>query len=123
MPNANPSGGTPESRLSRRAFAERLALAAAAPLILGDLTPAPLAAQATSPLPLGQQPQAPAPSQLAQTLAEGIRLRWPDRFTPDDVAALARAIDGRLRGVERLYQTPLANGDEPDFVYSVYRGA
>ena len=93
----------------------------AAPFVLGDFVPEALAAEPVAPAP--QQPQAAEPSPLAKTLAEGIRLRWPDRFSADDVAALARAIDGRLRGVERLYQTPLTNGDEPDFVYSVYRGA
>jgi hypothetical protein len=118
MTNANASGDP--SHISRRAFAERLALAAAAPFILGDFVPETLAAETAAP---PQQPQTPEPSALAKTLAEGVRLRWPDRFSPDDVTALARAIDGRLRGAERLYQTPLTNGDEPDFVYSVYRGA
>ena len=85
--------------------------------MLGDLAPAPPAGAA-------QQPQVPAaePSALAKALAEGIRLRWPDRFTTDDVSALARSIDGRLHGAERMYETPLGNGDEPDFVYAVYRG-
>jgi hypothetical protein len=118
MTNANASGA--DSHISRRVFAERLALAAAAPFIIGDLLPGTLAADTVASPP---PPQGPEPSPLAATLAEGVRLRWPDRFTPDDVAALARAIDGRLRGAERLYQTPLANADEPDFVYSVYRGA
>ncbi|HYT81942.1 MAG TPA: hypothetical protein VEK86_00725 [Gemmatimonadales bacterium] len=52
-----------------------------------------------------------------------MRLRYPDRFTPEELAAITRSIDGRLRAVERLYQTALTNADEPDFVYAVYRGA
>ncbi len=67
-------------------------------------------------------PQAPEPSALAKALVEGIRLRWPDRFSADDLAVIARSIDSRLQGAERLYQVSLANGDEPDFVYSVFRG-
>ena len=98
--------------ISRRAFAEQLALVAAAPLILGDLRP-------QEPQ---QTPQAQEPSALAKTLAEGVRLRYPDRFSPEDLATITRSIDSRLRAVERLYQTTLTNADEPDFVYAVYRG-
>ena len=49
--------------------------------------------------------------------------RYPERFSADDIATISRGIDNRLRQIERLYQTPLNNADEPDFVYSVYRGA
>ena len=97
--------------MSRRAFAEQLALMAAAPWFLEDLKPAP------------PQQQAQEPSALAKALAEAVRLRYPDRFTADDLATITRGIDGRLRAIERLYQTTLTNADEPDFVYSVYRGA
>lgn len=93
--------------LSRREFAEQLALMAAAPWLMEDLKP---------------QQQAAEPAVLAKALAEGIRLRYPDRFTPDELTTITRSIDGRLRALERLYQTTLTNGDEPDFVYSVYRG-
>ena len=103
--------------ISRRAFAEQLALAAAAPWFLEDLGSA--RPQPPSPVPQVQQ----EPSALAKALAETVRLRYPDRFTADDLAAITRSVDGRLRAIERLYQTALTNGDEPDFVYSVYRGA
>ena len=84
--------------------------------MLGDLTP--LAAE-----PLPQVAQQPAePSALAKTLAEAIRLRYGDRLSPDDLAIITRGIDGRLRGVDRLYQVSLTNGDEPDFVFRAYRG-
>ncbi|HTI06737.1 MAG TPA: hypothetical protein VL549_15650 [Gemmatimonadales bacterium] len=99
--------------LSRREFAEQLALMAAAPWFIEDLKAGPAP----------QQPQQAAePSALAKALAEAIRLRYPDRFSAEDLATITRSIDGRLRAVERLYQTALTNGDEPDFVYSVYRG-
>ena len=98
--------------MSRRAFAEQLALAAAAPWLVGDLRPEVQA-------PTSQQQE---PSALAKALTEGVRLRYPDRFTPEDLATITRSIDSRLRAVERLYQTTLTNADEPDFVYAVYRG-
>jgi hypothetical protein len=97
--------------ISRRTFAEQLGLMVAAPWFLEDLRPVP-----------AQQQQQQEPSALAKALAETIRLRYPDRFSADDLATITRSIDGRLRAVERLYQTALTNGDEPDFVYSVYRG-
>jgi len=96
--------------ISRRAFAEQLALMAAAPWFLEDAVPA-------------SQQQAQEPSALAKALAESVRLRYPDRFSADDLTAITRSIDSRLRAIERLYQTVLTNADEPDFVYSVYRGA
>lgn len=98
--------------ISRRAFAEQLALVAAAPLILGDLRPGESQ----------QVPQAQEPSALAKSLAEGVRLRYEGRFSPEDLTTITRSIDSRLRAVERLYQTALTNADEPDFVYAVYRG-
>jgi hypothetical protein len=114
MPNFNSTGVPPH--ISRRAFAERLALAAAAPLLLGEFSP--LAAE---PAPQAPQ-QLTEPSALAKTLAEAIRLRYGDRLSADDLATITRNIDGRLRGVDRLYQVALANGDEPDFVFRAYRG-
>jgi hypothetical protein len=97
--------------ISRRAFAEQLALLAAAPWFLEDLRPVP------------PPQQAQEPAALAKALAESVRLRYPDRFSADDLTAITRSIDNRLRQIDRLYQTQLTNGDEPDFVYSVYRGA
>jgi len=101
--------------ISRRAFAEQLALMAAAPWFVEDLKPPTHQQQ--------QQQQQQEPSALAKALAETVHLRYPDRFSADDLAAITRSIDGRLRAIERLYQTTLTNADEPDFVYSVYRGA
>ena len=100
--------------LSRRAFAEQLALLAAAPWFVDDVRPA---------VPQLPQAQAQEPTALAKALAQSINLRYPDRFSADDLAAFTRSIDNRLRQIERLYQTQITNADEPDFVYSVYRGA
>jgi len=104
--------------ISRRAFAERLALAVAAPYLIDEFPRA-----RSERAPGGEVQQQQEPSALAKALAEGIRLRYPDRFSADDLATITRGIDNRLRQIERLYQTTLTNADEPDFVYSVYRGA
>ena len=103
------------TEISRRSFAEQLAMLTAAPWFLEDWKPPQL--------PQPQQPQQQEPSALAKALAETVRLRYPERFSADDLASITRSIDTRLRQIERLYQTQLSNADEPDFVYSVYRGA
>ena len=107
------------SAISRRAFAEQLALAAAAPWFLDDVPPLRIPERGSG----GEAPQQQEPSALAKALAETIRLRYPDRFSAEELATITRGIDGRLRAVERLHQTALTNADEPDVVYSVYRGA
>ena len=105
------------SHLSRRAFAERLALAAAAPFIALDLpSPGAIAPPAVPPAP-----QQPEPSPLARTLAEAIRLRYGDRLSAEDLKTITAGIESRLQGLERLSRVPLTNADEPDFVFSVYR--
>lgn len=103
--------------IDRRAFAELLALATAAPFIALDV-PAPAAG---SP---GAAPQQAAaePSPLAKSLAEAIRLRYGDRLSADDLKTITRSIETRLQGIERLNRLALTNADEPDFVFSVYRG-
>jgi hypothetical protein len=103
--------------ISRRAFAERLAVALAAPYWLDGV---PLSRRERG--PGGEDQQQQESSSLAKALAEGVRLRYPDRFSAEDLVAITRGIDNRIRQVERLYQTALTNADEPDFVYSVYRG-
>jgi hypothetical protein len=105
--------------ISRRAFAEQLALAVAAPYFVEEF---PLSRRERGPGGEDAQ-QAQDPSPLAKALAETVRLRYPDRFSAEDLTAITRSIDNRLRQIERLYQTQLTNADEPDFVYSVYRGA
>jgi hypothetical protein len=71
---------------------------------------------------IGQAPQQ-EPSAQARAFAEAIRLRYPDRFSAEELATITRGIETRLRQVERLAQTALTNADEPDLVYEVYRGA
>jgi hypothetical protein len=109
--------------ISRREFAERLALAAAAPYVALDV--ASSAATPGSTRPAAARAALPAfqaePSPLARALAEAIRLRYGDRLSADDLKAITQGIEFRLQGVERLYRVALSNADEPDFVFSVYR--
>jgi len=59
---------------------------------------------------------------VAKALAEAIRLRYGDRLSGDDVKTITAGIESRLQGLERLSRVALTNADEPDFVFSVYRG-
>jgi len=92
--------------ISRRAFAEQLALAAAAPFVALDL-------------PAGTAPR-PSPPQGAQD-TEPSPL-YGDRLSDDDLRAITQAIHSRLQNVDQLYKVALTNADEPAFVFAAYRG-
>ena len=104
------------SELSRRSFAESLAVAALAPLIgvrpetirLGAWTPA--TPHRTS-----------DPGAVAKALAEVIRQQYGSRLSAADLATVTRQIQTGLDRVEELRKVELANGDEPDFVFSPIR--
>ncbi len=104
--------------ISRRTFAEQLALAAAAPFVALELSPA----RGRNPSP-AQGAQDTEPSPLAKTLAEAVRLRYGDRLSDDDLKVITQAIHSRLQNVDQLYKVALTNADEPAFVFAAYRGA
>lgn len=105
------------SRLSRRLFAESLALAALAPVIgvqpetirLGQWGGA-------APAPAGDEPGA-----LAKALAEVIRQQYGSRLSAADLSTITNQIQTGLEKIDRLRKVELANGDEPDFVFSALR--
>jgi len=107
--------------ISRRAFAEQLALAAAAPFVALDLPAGTAPRPSPPPPPQGVQDTEPSP--LAKTLAEAVRLRYGDRLSDDDLRAITQAIHSRLQNVDQLYKVALTNADEPAFVFAAYRGA
>lgn len=104
-----------QGAMTRRAFAERLALAAAAPFVAIDLRWPGGSAPAATP------PQQAEPSPLARALTEAIRIRYGDRLSAEDLKTIAQSIATRLEGMERLYRVALTNADEPDFVFAAFR--
>src|SRR2546425_12193555 len=96
--------------LTRRAFAEQVALAAAAPFVLGDdvlgLGTRASGLEMTRPSP---EPPTPSPqtSALAKALAEGIRPRYGDRLSADDLQTITQGIENRLPGLGRPYRGTL----------------
>lgn len=101
--------------LSRRSFAESLALAALAPLIGVRPESIRLAGWAglAGPDRIGDDP-----GTLARALAAVIRSQYASRLTAKDLGSITRQIQSGLERVDRLRKVPLSNGDEPDFVFA-----
>ena len=62
----------------------------------------------------------PAPPEIsaeARALAEVVKRRYPDRVSPQDLETITRDLDGDLKGMQRLREMKLANGDEPDSTF------
>ncbi len=101
--------------ITRRLFAESLALAPLAPG-LGfhprsldlpwDGNAVPLALE-------GDEPGA-----LAKALAGAIRAQYGARLSRADLATVTRQIQTGLNRAAQIHRIDLANGDEPDFVFS-----
>jgi hypothetical protein len=105
--------------LSRRSFAESLAVAALAPLI-GVRPEAIRLAGWTS---AASSEVLDDPGALARALAEVIRRQYGSRLSAEDLATVTRQIQTGLDRVDQLRKLELANGDEPDFVFSAIRNS
>jgi len=103
------------SGLSRRSFAESLALAALAPMI-GVQPDTIRFAQWGRAAPAGNEPAA-----LAKALAEVIRQQYGSRLSAGDLSTITNQIQTGLDKIDQLRKVELANGDEPDFVFSAVR--
>ena len=102
--------------LSRREFAESVVTAALVPLLGSGMAPLPLgwwqAAGASGAALDGDQ------DTLAQALAGVIRAQYGERLVEADLATITRQIRNALDRAEQMRKVELANGDEPDFVFS-----
>jgi hypothetical protein len=106
------------NRLSRRSFAESLAMAALAPLI-GVRPESIRLAPWTGPAAPGGTGD--DPGALARALAEVIRTQYGSRLTARDLATITRQIQSGLERVDQLRKVDLSNSDEPDFVFAATR--
>ena len=102
------------SSFTRRAFAESLALSALVPLL-------PVLPASTSFGPwdaaLPDSEVAP-PGTLAKALTGVIRSQYGSRLSSKDLDTIAGQIQSGLERIDQLRKVQLANGDEPDFVFS-----
>ena len=105
------------SSLTRRAFAESLAVAALTPLLPAVSAPTTFGPwDAAVPEPEGAPPGA-----LAQALTGVIRSQYGSRLSAEDLKTIAGQIQTGLERIDQLRKVQLTNGDEPDFVYSASR--
>jgi hypothetical protein len=99
--------------LSRRAFAESLAVALLAPMM--GVPPESVRISGWAP---PENSSATIPGALAKALTQAIRAQYGTRLSAKNLATIAEQIQSGLERVERLKKVPLANGDEPDFVFT-----
>ncbi|HET7422473.1 MAG TPA: hypothetical protein VFJ92_02860 [Gemmatimonadales bacterium] len=105
--------------MRRREFAESVALAALAPLLgagapglsLGPLLGTDAATDALL-------AAADEPSALARALAEAIRVQYGGRLQAGDLDTITKQIQASLERAAEIRKLELANGDEPDFVFT-----
>lgn len=101
------------SPVSRRQFAESVVLAAIAPVLgVGAVSPArgwwePAVGAAGDDL-----------DALAKALADVVRTQFGKRLGEADLTAVTRQIRNGLERAAAMRKVELANGDEPDFVFS-----
>ncbi len=104
--------------LNRREFAGSVLLAALVPVLgIGAVPPRagwwePAVEQAGDDL-----------DKLAEALAGVVRVQYGDRLGPEDLKTITRQIRTGLGRAEEMRKVELANGHEPDFVFSAPRGA
>jgi hypothetical protein len=55
---------------------------------------------------------------LARALAEAVRTRYGSRLGEADLDTVTRQIRNALERAQQMRKVELANGDEPDFVFS-----
>jgi hypothetical protein len=107
------------NQVSRCSFAESLAVAALAPMI-GVRPEAIRLAAWTAP---ASNPVLDSPGALAKALAEVIRRQYGSRLSAENLATITRQIQTGLERIDQLRKVELANGDEPDFVFSAFRSS
>ena len=105
------------NELTRRAFAESLAIAALAPVL--GVPPGSIPVLDWSlPADSVHAPAGALAKALAKALAGAIRAQYGSRLSAKALTTITDQIQSGLERVERLKKVPLANGNEPDFVFS-----
>ena len=105
---------------SRRQFAKSVATTLVAAPLAATLAKAQTPAKKEPPAPPNPQ-QTPAPqkpSPLAEAYAEVARVRFGEKWTPEQMEQVKKDLDGNVRTADRLRAVKLKNSDEPDFTFS-----
>jgi hypothetical protein len=106
------------TELTRREFTESVVTAALLPLLGAGMPSLSLGWWQTAPA-AGPMPDLDGDiDALAEALAGVIRAQYGDRMGDTDLAAITRQIRNTLERAQQMRKVDLANGDEPDFVFS-----
>lgn len=109
--------------MTRRDFAESVMTAALVPLLGAGIQPlAPGWWQAAAPGAAGGTAGPGDLDALAEALASAVRAQYGDRLSEADLATVTRQVRAALDRAEQMRKVELANGDEPDFVFSAPPG-
>jgi hypothetical protein len=101
------------SEMSRREFAQAIALVGLAPFLGERAGLSSFAALESAALE--------DPASLAKALAGAIRAQYGDRLSEADFGVITRQIQSSLERAAKVRKVPVTNGDEPDFLFSPIR--
>ena len=108
--------GEVANSIDRRSFVKLIPSAGAAALVALNLPSS--AAQTPSAAPSPSPSPTPAvPSPLAEAYTEVARLRFGKHVEPPQWDRIKRDLEGNVRAADRMRESKLRNGDEPDFTF------
>jgi hypothetical protein len=102
------------NNFDRREFGRRLTIGAAGAVPAASATAFVMAAG-------GDQQESAKPPAPAELVLELIKEQYPEHLTDERLALIRKDIDGILARSQALSSFPLANADEPAFVFSAFR--
>jgi hypothetical protein len=113
------------AQIGRRRFVQLMGWAGAAAVAHGGPALAAGAQKskaANRPVPTPSPSPTPSPgpdaiSDEARALAEVVKKRYGANVSQEDLETIAKDLDGDLKAIQRLRETKLANGDEPDMTF------
>ena len=116
-PNSHDSQKTSRRQFARSVATTLVAAPLAAQLLKAQTPTKPKEAVAPPTPQPSPTPQKPSP--LAEAYAEVARVRFGEKWTPEQLEQVRKDLDGNVRTADRLRAVKLKNGDEPDFTFSV----
>ncbi|HYC31778.1 MAG TPA: hypothetical protein VEB59_05775 [Gemmatimonadales bacterium] len=110
------------TEMNRREFAESVLVAALVP-VLGAAAPAASGRRWMETPAVREALEAGGDlDALADALAAVVRAQYGERLGPEDLTTVTRQIRSALGRAEDMRRVELANGDEPDFVFTAPPG-
>ncbi len=108
--------GDVSNSFDRRSFVKLIPSAGAAALVALNLPSSAAQTPSASPSP-SPSPTPPAPSPLAEAYTEVARQRFGKHVEAAQWERIKRDLEGNVRSADRMRDSKLKNGDEPDFIF------